>query len=132
MKKLLLTLALVASLCAYVYAADPAYQDGNRVHFTAESQQTTTPFLITSIVWGSASGDEVGGTGGFILQDINGNFIAGMDATALSDHLVIPIPGGIRVRRRSKVDVQRYSACASRSWLRKPHAVVTRKNSSAA
>ena len=58
------------------------------------------------MVWGSASGDEVGASGGFILTDQDDNFIAGMDATALSDHLVIPIPNGIRVNgiRSSHLD----------------------------
>ena len=94
----LLALCLSSSLAFAQYVApisDPpsnsnaALEQGGRVHFDAAFQGTSTPMVIGTIVWASASGNEIGGTGSFILEEANGDFIAGCEATTVSDQCII-------------------------------------------
>ena len=73
-------------------AADPSVTESNRLKFTEEGQTTTTSFAISSISWQSASGDEIGATGGFILEDLTGEDIASCEATAVSDQCQFIFP----------------------------------------
>jgi len=79
----LITLLLITG---YVFAQSaPSVSEQNRIKFTVEGQMYSSPFAISSIAWTSASGDEIGATGGFILQDLSYNDIASCEATTVSD-----------------------------------------------
>lgn len=98
MKKVLFSLFALVGICTLAYAqATPSVEENNRLRFTVEGQGVNYGYTIKSIAWTSASGDEVAGTGGFILIDNDGKYIAGAEATAITDSLVIPIPDGIVV-----------------------------------
>jgi len=89
MKKFLLSLLLLTAFVGTSFAAGPAIEEGNMIQFTAADQITTTVFRIRTLVWISAAGSEIAGTNGFLLEDGAGTVIAGGEATALSDQVII-------------------------------------------
>jgi hypothetical protein len=92
MKRILIALLMVGLLAGLVYAASPSVEEQNRVKFTAEGQSTTASYAISSISWVSASGDEIGGGHGFILEETSGADIASCEATAVSDQCQFTFP----------------------------------------
>ena len=85
-------LFLLLVLGIFSIAAGPALEGQNRLKFTLENQAYTGQFSISSISWVSASGDEIGATGGFILEETNGDDIASCEATAVSDQCQFTFP----------------------------------------
>lgn len=93
-KYLVIALVLFTAGIAWSGTFDPVVEETNRIMFNYRGQETQTKFAISSIHWVSASGDEIGGTDGFILNDYAGTQIANCEATTISDqcHYVFPEP----------------------------------------
>jgi hypothetical protein len=95
MKKIFIALLLSVFVASNAFAVAPTIEEKNYIQFTAADQETSTTFKIYSIVWISAAGAEIAATHGFLLEDASGAVIAGGEATAVSDQVIITIPNGI-------------------------------------
>ncbi len=93
MKRLLLSLLLGVFLCSPVFAAGPKVEQGNMIRFDTAAQTTTASYRIRAIAWVSVDGAEIGINDDFTLSDGAGTVILMGEATALTDSLVVSIPG---------------------------------------
>jgi hypothetical protein len=100
MKKFLIALLMVGIACSFVYAqagGRPSTDESWIKIFTDYNQTTSEKFVIKTIVWVSASGDEIGATDGFELEDANGLTIAACEATALTSGCQMTYEDGLAV-----------------------------------
>jgi hypothetical protein len=97
MKRLLIALLMVGLLAGSAFAAGPLLDEQNRIIFSAADQETTSVFEIHTIVWASFTSSLIVDTNLLTLEDGSGAVIFAMEANAVHQQIVIPIPGGIVV-----------------------------------